>query len=153
MKYININTYDIVENPMVFAVDPRLANIISILNKKGYYTSGCDISCVEKVDVFRIMLNKIFKNNVIDSSLDEETIKSILMYSSGSIFIIFDKKYNLLTPKGFYKFQNGLACDMIPVKQIDSIMHIKTKEELNQEVNEKLKNLTEWANELPNRNC
>jgi len=149
MKYININTYDIVENPMVFVVDPRLANIISILNKKGYYTSGCDMSCVEKANVFSIMLNKIFKNNVIDDSLDEKIIKYILMYGSGSMFIIFDKVDNISIPSDFYKLKNGLACDVIPVKQIDGIMYIKTQEELNQEVSEKLKNLTEWANSLP----
>ena len=35
-KYIDKTTFDIVEN--VFDVDDDIANSISILNKKGYYT-------------------------------------------------------------------------------------------------------------------
>lgn len=151
-KYIDKKTYDIVENPMIFAVDPRLAPIISLLNKKGYYTSGCDTSCIEKTITFSIMLNKIFKNNVIDDSLDKKRVKYILMYGSGTIFIICDKIDEVSIPAGFYKLKNGLACDIIPVKLIDGLMHIKTKEEINQEVSEKLNNLTVWAKELPNLN-
>ena len=38
-KYIDKKTFEIVDN--VFEVDEDIADIISILNKKGYYTKFC----------------------------------------------------------------------------------------------------------------
>ena len=38
MTYIDAKTFDIVENPSVFEVDNKIAEAISILNKKGYRT-------------------------------------------------------------------------------------------------------------------
>lgn len=34
---MNKNTFEIVENSNLIAIDSQLAKIISILNKKGYY--------------------------------------------------------------------------------------------------------------------
>lgn len=151
-KYIDKDTYDIIEKPNVFAVDSRTSDIISILNKKGYYTNICDISCVEKVEVFINLLNKIFENGPIDDRIDKEILEYILNHGSGSIFIVSDEFADVEEPVGFYKFKNGLAYDVKPIKFIGDQMYVKTKDELFGEIMEILNILKKWSNSLPKLN-
>ncbi len=95
-KYINTKTFDIIDN--VFEVDEDIAESISLLNKKGYYTR---YSCSGHVKDPRMYeMYKVNKSGEFDDKdlgfivEDNKDYYQILMPNRyTSIYVMFDKKY------------------------------------------------------------
>ena len=150
-KYIDKTTFDIVEN--VFDVDDDIANSISILNKKGYYTQ---YSCSGHVKDPRLYEKYIIdKNNqeiCIDSYIVEENTKEYTVlkpYTYTQIYIKFIEDYKFKNlPKEFSKE------DRIIYKTIKfyNDQGKKKSSVIEREIKESNNHLFEWAQDLPNLN-
>ena len=72
-KYINKETFEIVDN--IFEVDEDIAETISILNKKGYYTKYCCSGHVKDprlYELYNVKNNENFKFKKLGNIINEE---------------------------------------------------------------------------------
>ena len=153
--FIDKKTLEIVDDAVVFNVDKEIAETISILNKKGYKTLA---SCASH---FQILFNEErnctdfeflekIKNDkrVIIKRLDEESYDYWYEITENFIYILFDKEYEFeIMPEGFKVSDNSIKYLMSYYKVEFSVR--KSEEEYNKEKEYYLKNLNNWAKELP----
>ena len=152
-KYINKETFEIVDN--VFEVDEGIAQTISILNKKGYYTKYC-CSGHEKdprlYELYNVKNNDDFelKNLGYIVNKNDDNYDIIMPYTDTSVYIMFDSYYvfdNL--PEGFYRFN-----DVTISKEIDYYNDGKRRDwsDIGKEIKDSNDELLRWAISLPNNN-
>lgn len=149
-KYINKNTFEIVDN--VFEVDDDIAETISILNKKGYYTS---FSCSGHVkdsrlyELYDINDKSIFDDTYLGYIVDSDEVNSkiLLPYTFTQIYIMFTSKHDFINlPNGFYMVDNN-TIEMI----IDYYVNGERKDlnDIDKEIKVANRVLLEWAKSLP----
>lgn len=155
-KYINSETFEIIDN--VFEVDEDIAETISLLNKKGYYTKYC---CSGHAKDPRIYELYNVKNNdnfelknlgyVVNQKTDTYDILMPCTYTS--IYIMFDTNYNFNNlPSGFYKVDNDNVDDYVISMEICYYNDGKRKDwnDIDKEIKKANEKLLEWAISLPN---
>jgi len=109
-KYINNKTYEIIDNVDFFEVDDDIAEVISILNKKGYFTNACcsghhDGECY-KFEADISLLDETDDNFAI-GKVYEDKFEYFTGYQETRIYIMFKEKYIFKTlPKGFIVEEN-----------------------------------------------
>lgn len=102
-KYINNNTYEIINN--VFEVDDLMGETISILNKKGYHTLYCcsghvkDHRLYEKYHLHKDELDGIYDYYIINE--EDDYVDVLIPYQNTFLYIMFDKIYDFKLPKDF----------------------------------------------------
>ncbi len=102
-KYINNNTYEIINN--VFEVDDLMGETISILNKKGYHTLYCcsghvkDHRLYEKYHLHKDELDGIYDYHIINE--EDDYVDVLIPYQNTFLYIMFDKIYDFKLPKDF----------------------------------------------------
>lgn len=102
-KYINNNTYEIINN--VFEVDDLMGETISILNKKGYHTLYCcsghvkDYRLYEKYHLHKDELDGIYDYHIINE--EDDYVDVLIPYQNTFLYIMFDKIYDFKLPKDF----------------------------------------------------
>ena len=102
-KYINNNTYEIINN--VFEVDDLMGETISILNKKGYHTLYCcsghvkDYRLYEKYHLHKDELDGIYDYYIINE--EDDYVDVLIPYQNTFLYIMFDKIYDFKLPKDF----------------------------------------------------
>lgn len=149
-KYIDNKTFDIIDN--VFEVDEDIAEAISILNKKGYYTKFCCSGHVKEPRLYE-MYNR--KNNILykDSYLghvvnkNDDNYDILMPYTFTAAYITFSDKYNFdYLPVGFTKV-DGFTIERI----IEYYNNGKRKSSnyIDKEIKEVNRLLLSWANSLP----
>lgn len=143
-KYIDKDTYEVVDN--IFEVDEAIADTISILNKKGYYTL---YSCSGHVKNPRIY-EKYPLNSVDDYYesyiVDEKYV--LVPFSYTYIYILFDKHYhfNILPSKFHYDSKNIISQKIFYYEK-----GIKKKSaNIQKEIDDANNELLEWAKKLSN---
>lgn len=102
-KYINNNTYEIINN--VFEVGDLMGETISILNKKGYHTLYCcsghvkDHRLYEKYHLHKDELDGIYDYHIINE--EDDYVDVLIPYQNTFLYIMFDKIYDFKLPKDF----------------------------------------------------
>lgn len=151
-KYINTKTFEIVDD--VFEVDNDIAEIISLLNKKGYYTR---YSCSGHVKDPRIYeMYKIKKDEEFDDKTIGYLVKDskdgyeILMpYRYTSVYIMFDKKYEFdKLPNGFYISYDEVTTIYKDVMYYNNGIKKKSND-IQIEIDKANNELLEWVKTLP----
>lgn len=147
-KYIDKNTFEIVDN--VFEVDEEIAETISILNKKGYYTEYCCGGHIKDPRVYEMYKldnedEEIKFGYVVDKS---DKVDVLLPQTFAGIYIKFRDKINFKIPDGFTLYED----DTID-KVIDFYCDGKKKswKEIDKELDNARKILLDWANNLLNK--
>lgn len=148
---INATTFKIEKMKNYFIVDKKLANTISILNKKGYYTEICDSAKLFKPFLIANIIHNLIEEKLIEinDEVKEKLKKVIDIVDYESTIIIFKDKYlfNKL-PEGFKVVENGLYYNLKILKDSPNI-EFKSLVELEIENEKSLKALETWADKLP----
>ena len=157
---IDRNTFEVTlhaeDHKDVFICDKAIANVVALLNKKGYNTIA---SCsghykIEYYEYLKEDINKLeeYKNNnriiikeIRDNDFDywEEVDKTIM-------YILFDKIYDFNNlPKGF-KLDNTRekTCIEYTINFYDKNDKHRTIKDVTREIEEKSKELEEWVKQL-----
>ena len=146
-------TFEIIDSKNLIIVDSKLAKTISILNKKGYYV---DMFSIAKIgNPFRIsdVIHNLIEEKILDIDNHNDKIKKAIKYAaSESTMIIFKDNYKFdELPNGYEIHDNCLFYYLTILKDTKTIS-FKSLVELDHELNKSLKDLEEWAEELPVRN-
>lgn len=155
-KYINKETFEIVDN--VFEVDEDIAQTISILNKKGYYTKYCCSGHVKDPRLYELYNVKNdqdfeFKNfgYIINQEKSNYNILMPSIYTS--VYIMFLNNYNFDNlPEGFNKVNGDSTDDYVISKQICYYKDGKRKDLniINKEIKDANDKLLKWSLSLTN---
>lgn len=145
-KYIDKNTFEVIDN--VFEVDEEIAEVISILNKKGYYTEYC---CGGHIKDPRIY--EMYKLDKDDEDIklgyvvneDDEKVNVLLPQTFVGIYIKFKDKIDYLIPEGFNKYEEYIIDKVIDFYK-DGIK--KSFNEISKELDDAHNVLLEWAKSL-----
>lgn len=160
LRYIDLKNYKVVDEPQGYIpCDKEIADVIAILNQKGYKTfascaghnridftpiCSCDISHLEQIKndkSFRI--SKITENEILYRT---EVLAT-------STHISFEKDYNFENiPIGFElkkskNFARPVLCKMIYFYDENSTIR-RSDDEIDKELNDGWKALYEWAKNL-----
>ncbi len=149
-EILNKEHFEIIDDPNLFDVEPKLAKTISILNKKGYYTKSC--FCAKLSVPFNLAsILMTLKEADLISFNETKKIKKAIKYSDyATTTILFKEKYNFKTlPKGYKQINESIFYNLEGLKESDKI-EFKSLIELDKERDESIKNLEDWANNLPN---
>ena len=150
---LNSKTFDIEESEDIIPIDEQLAKIISVLNKKGYYTEMCSSAKISKPFLMGAIIHELVEEELLEINDDtRDKIKNIIKrYDYESTLIIFKEEYGFDNlPNGFQLFGKILSYNLFALEDSEDI-RIKTLIELDKEHNNSLKLLDEWINKLPNR--
>ena len=106
-KYINTKTYEIIEDLDFFDVDEKIAETISILNKKGYKTlyscQGHNYKNIYKLTAEINFLEEVKKEpNCFIASIRENDFDYYCEAEISSVYILFNGHYDFVElPEGF----------------------------------------------------
>ena len=148
-KYLNSETFEIMDN--VFGVDESIAETISMLNKKGYYTKYCCSGHTRDprlYEMYNVKNNEDFElkslGYVVNENMDSYNI--LMPYTFTAIYIMFEKAHNFNNLPNNFK-QNNNTIELI----IDYYIKDKRKNwrEIEREIDEANKILLEWVISLP----
>lgn len=154
-KYIDLENYNILNKLNFFEVDPLIANIISILNKKGYETkASCEshykTEFVENFVADIEFLDEVKSNNhYIVRNIRKKDFEYAGEICGDSIYILFSKLYDFNNlPDGFHLSDDKLQLshDIYYYNENDERI---SKIEFEKDKNKHLKFLLEWAKLLP----
>lgn len=151
---LNSKTFEVIELENCLVLDRKIGEIISILNKKGYYTKMCSEASVFKPFLIADLINNLLESKLLKIKGETiETLKEIIKKDDyESTIIIFKENYffkNL--PKGFKIINNSLIYYLSVLKNC-SQLDFKSLVELDKEKEASFINLKKWAKELPPRN-
>lgn len=135
-------TFDYIDKENIYVVEKDMAEIIMILNKKGYST------VIETSGIFEGY--PIYKTIVNDGYIVNDELKKYQAFLD--IGISFYDKYNFDTiPEKFImsETQKDMRCKINYFKDYSNVLI--SEEVLEKKRKECLKLLEEWANNLPNR--
>lgn len=157
-KYINVNTWEIEDEPKGFIpVDKGIANTIAMLNRKGYITkASCGghhkISYIDIDDVDIAYLDE-FKDDpraIIREIRDDAFDYWAEIYGT-SIYILFADSYNFSNlPEGFKLEEDN--CLRHNIEYYDELLKRRDISLINGEIREYNKILNRWASNLPDIN-
>lgn len=145
-KYIDKNTFEAIDN--VFEVDEEIAEVISILNKKGYYTEYCcggHIKDPRIYEMYRLDRNdeEVKLGYVVNE--DGDKVNVLLPQTFAGIYIKFKDKIDYLIPEGFNKYEEYIIDKVIDFYR-DGIK--KSFNEIDKELADAHNVLLEWAKSL-----
>lgn len=152
-KYISTKTYEIINDIDFFEVDDDIAEIVSILNKKGYITNACcsghhngichkfeaDISLLDKTDD-NFTIGKIYKDK----------FEYFTGYQETRIYIMFKEKYIFKTlPKDFILEDNNSNVTIISktISFYEDGM-LKSDNVINEELKKAQYDLLSWVKKI-----
>lgn len=157
-KYININTFEIIDN--IIEVDEDIAKTISILNKKGYYTKFCCSGHLKDPRLYEMYHRKNdMKYDDIDLGYivnkDTDSFDILMPYTFTSVYVMFKENYNFNNiPAYFYvvdeKDVNGYTIERIIEYYNNGIK--RSCADIDKEIKDTNNALLEWARELPDLN-
>ena len=148
---LNSRTFEIGKEKDIIPVDEQLANTLSILNKKGYYTEIFNRARISKTFLVGAIIHDLKEQGLLAvTNQTKDIIKNIIKQSDyESTLIIFKEKYNFdKLPDGFKLIDRDLFYNIEVLKNNDDI-ELKTLVELDKEHRESIKNLEKWAIDLP----
>ena len=151
---LDSQTFDIIENERLVAVDEQLAIPISLLNKKGYLVETSNRAKLIKPFYITCVIQALIEQNLlIVNQYTKEKIKKIIDNNdTESTSIRFKNEYQFKNlPKGYKMINNTLSYNLRFLK-VGSNIEFKTLLELDRENKESLLNLKEWAERLPVNN-
>ena len=148
---LNSKTFEIEENNIIIPVDRQLAKAISTLNQKGYYVEMFNKATIATPFSIGSIIYELTEQqllNINDSTKNK--IKKIIENSNNtSTFIVFKEEYKFDSlPLGYKIIGRELFYSLDILKDNDDI-EIKKLIELDKEHQESIKNLENWANDLP----
>lgn len=150
---IDSETFEIEDSKKIIA--PKLlAEVISILNKKGYYIDMFSVANILKAFSISELTHNLIEKGLLE--INEETKQKIKEVISASDYeeslIIFKDDYKFDTiPEGFKIIGSHLYYPLSVLKEGDDIS-FKSLLELDEENRDSLKRLLEWAKKLPDNN-
>ncbi len=149
-EILSKENYEIIEDPNLFDVHPRLAKTISILNKKGYCTEKCSCAKISVPFNLASILMSLKEADLI-SFEDADKVKNVIKYTDyAETTITFKEKYNFpILPKGYKQLNNHIFYHLKLLKDSEEII-FKSLIELDEELDESIKNLEDWAINLKN---
>lgn len=151
-KYIDTKTFNIVNN--VFEVDKDIAESISLLNKKGYYTrhscSGHDKD-PRMYEMYRVKKSDEFDDKnlgfIVKDNKDDYEILMPNRYTS--IYVMFDKKYEFKNlPIGFYTLNDEVTTIYKDIMYYENNIKKKSND-IQSEIDKSNLELLEWVKTLP----
>lgn len=144
-KYIDKDTFEIVDN--VFEVDEEIADIISMLNKKGYYTEYCCSGHIKDPRLYEMYtLDKDDEDVKLGYIVEDSDKLSVLLPQTfAGIYIKFKDKYEFDVPSGFTKYDE-YTIDKVIDFYIDGKK--KSYSEIDKELNDAYNDLRKWVESL-----
>lgn len=157
-KYIDKETFEIVDN--IFEIDEDIAETISVLNKKGYYTKYCcsgHVTNPRLYELYNVKNDDEFElknlGYIVNKKDDNYDIIMPSIYTS--VYIMFNTNYNFNNlPQGFHKVDNDSIEDYVISMEIYYYCDGKRKDwnDIYKEIKDANDKLFKWANSLPNNN-
>lgn len=155
-KYINKETFELVNN--IFEVDEDIAQTVSILNKKGYYTKYCCSGHTKDPRLYElcnVKNNDDFEYKTLGYMVNQEkdNYDIIMPYIYTSVYIMFKNNYNFDNlPEGFKKVSNDNVVDYVISKEIYYYENDKRKDwnTIDKEIKNANDKLLKWAISLSN---
>ena len=147
---LNSKTFEIIDNKNYIAVDCKLANIISMLNKKGYFIDMFSTAKISKPYIISDLIHNLIKEKILDINKYKEKIIKIIKYDDVECTIIaFKKNYKFDNlPNGYKKIDNRLFYYLSVLKN-ENDFSFKTIVELDNELNNSINDLATWVLNLP----
>ena len=151
-KYINNNTYEIINN--VFEVDDLMGETISILNKKGYHTLYCcsghvkDHRLYEKYHLHKDELDGIYDYHIINE--EDDYVDVLIPYQNTFLYIMFDKIYDFKLPKDF-RWVDEQTIYSYEISYYEDNKK-RNSNDIQKEIESVNNELLSWASSLPNNN-
>lgn len=159
MKYINFQTKEI-ENSKTefnFEVDDLMAETISILNKKGYFTTACCSGHTEYNDWVTEMPKEEVDNEITKGTIKKEQIikeldgsyKVGFTITGANIYIGFVNTRFLKTNpeiEGIFRTDTLISKALV----LEENGKFKNKKEITKEIEEVNSQFLKWAKSLPN---
>ena len=167
-KYVNLENYEVVDMPDGYIeCDAGIADVIAILNKKGYetYTSCAGHNKTEFYgpDEYKLSELERIKNNskYIISKITDNYVYARTESTATYIYIAFAKEYEFENiPEGF---ELKKPSKVFPRTKIGKMIYYyddnafynnnsvrRPDEEIEKEIKESREALTKWANNLKN---
>lgn len=157
---IDRNTYEVCidaeDHKDVFICDKEIANVVALLNKKGYKTiASC--SGHYKIEYYEYLKEDIsnledYKNNnrVIIKEIRENDFDYWLEVDKTIMYILFDKIYELNNlPEGFIiDNSRDKTCIEHIISFYDENNKHRTIKDVTREIENKSKELEEWVKQL-----
>ncbi len=151
-KYIDTKTFDIIDN--VFEVDENIAESISLLNKKGYYTRySCSghVKDPRMYEMYRVKKSDEFDDKnlgfIVKDNKDDYEILMPNRYTS--IYVMFDKKYEFKNlPIGFYTLNDEVTTIYKDIMYYENNIKKKSND-IQNEIDKSNLELLEWVKTLP----
>lgn len=151
---LNNKTFEIEEESGSIPVDKQLAKIISILNQKGYLVEMFSIARITKPFLIAALVHDLIEQEllVVNENTKDKIKKVINNSDYEATLICFKNEYKFdKLPTGYKLIGKNLHYNLKILKVSENI---ETKEliELYKEHEESIKNLENWAIELPKNN-
>jgi len=158
---IDKNTYEVTlhaeDNPNVFICDKMIATSIALLNKKGYktYASCSGHYKLEFYEWFDEDISKLeeYQNDdrIIIKKIKENSFDYWSEVDSTLIYVLFARKYHFNNiPEGFYEDSlDDRTCINHKIYYYDKENNKKSREVVENEINNYCKKLEEWVKKLP----
>ena len=157
-KYIDTNTFEIVDN--IIEVDEDIAETISILNKKGYYTNFCCSGHIKDPRLYEMYHRKNeIEYDDIDLGYivnkDEDSFDILMPYTFTSTYVMFKENYYFNKLPAYFYVVNESKVNNYTIEKIIEYYDggiRKSLSEIDKEIKDTNNVLLEWAKELPNLN-
>lgn len=153
--YVNLNskTFDIEESETLIPVDKQLVKIISVLNKKGYYTEMCSRAKISTSFLIGNLIYDLIEQELLEINCDtKDKIKNVIKQCDyESTLIVFKEEYEFNNLPNGFQLVGKLLTYHLSILEDGEDIKIKSLLELDKEHNSSLKLLEEWANKLSNR--
>ena len=153
---INTSTYDIENQEEYFNCDKEIAEAISILNKKGYYTEA---SCAGHIKLIYREQDNIDKSFYEEAKKDirfiilrerDDSFDALARNSFAQTYIKFKENYSFKTiPDGFEYNKKYCILQAHVWYYINDGIVKKSYEEIDEELKKYQNNLLIWARKLP----
>ena len=150
--FLNSKTFELEKGEGIIVDSNKLAEVISILNKKGYYTELCSKARLSQSLIVSDMLKDLINNKFIeinDNNIDQ--IKQLIStYGNISTHILFKEKYNFENLLNNCELVNNNLFYNINLLKEGKGIEFKNTKELDNEINRSFEELENWAKNLPN---
>lgn len=151
---LNNKTFEIEEESKNIPVDKQLAKTISILNQKGYLVEMFSRARITKPFLIGALVHDLIEQEllVVNENTKDKIKKVINNSDYEATLICFKNEYKFdKLPTGYKLIGKNIHYNLKILKDSENI---ETKEliELYKEHEESIKNLEDWAIELPKNN-
>lgn len=150
---LDLKTNNILNEKDYVAIEKRLNQVVSKLQKKSYRVESCVEISLSKLFIISSLIESLKELNIITDNTDKNSmLKAVDNVDYQCLSIIFENEYEFNNiPEGFKLIKNHLVYHISVLKNRDTV-EFKSLIELDYELSEIFKTLNDWVDALPRMN-